>query len=183
MHKLAAIEVLGNNYRQALDYLRQSERHLKSAGDSIYATVNQVWLGALTLEFGEPKLAQNHFLKALFQMQRTGLELAEHIEISYCLQGLANLAAMEQQQERMARLLGAVEAERERLGGMANHWFPDLDVLSAALRYEQLAGEPVDMKVYRQAWEIGRHSNLPDSVDFALDLPEGIDWLDDEAGK
>lgn len=183
LHKLAAIEVVRSNIPAAHDYLVQSDRFLTESGDGIYVTVNLVWLGVLSLALRKDAEAKHYFYRALAHMIRTGFDLTEHIEISYCLQGIADLAAIEQQPARMARLLGAVEAERESLGGMANHWFPDLDVKLAAQRYEQLANVPAEMVSFQQAWDTGRQSSLPESVDFALDTAGDIDWLDEEAGK
>jgi non-specific serine/threonine protein kinase len=182
LHKLAAIEVLNDHFEQALAYLAQSEHHLMQAGDGIYATVNLVWLGILSQKLEQFADSKRHFLRALFQMQHTGFEFAEHIEISYCLQGLAELAAIEQQPERMAQLLGAVEVERELLGGMASHWFKDMVVNAAVGRYEELAGEAVELNHFTQMWHIGRQRTLMQSVVYALDVPESWDWLD-EAGK
>lgn len=171
-HKFAGIEVVGGNFDTALCYLQKSEHELLLAGDGIYATVNQVWLGALLFDRGEFAQAKVHYLKALQHMQRAGLDLSEYIGISYCLQGLAYVAAIEQMPERMAQLLGAVELEREWLGGMANHWFPPLDVQSAIARYEQLAGAPIDLNYFNHFWHTGRQRTLAQSVAFALILQE-----------
>jgi non-specific serine/threonine protein kinase len=182
LHKLAAIEIVSGNNERALEYFKQSDRYLSAAGDGIYVSVNRVWLGVLSLGLRDPAQARACFNGALLQMKRTGLDLVEHIEISYCLQGLADLAALEQQPARMAQLLGAVERERERLGGMANHWFPDLDLAAAAERYAQLAGAPADKALFRQNWMHGRRRTLEHNVAFALD-PDLIEWLDEDAGK
>jgi predicted ATPase/DNA-binding XRE family transcriptional regulator len=182
LHKLAAIEVVSNDYARALHYYMESDRYLVAAGDGIYVSVNLVWLGVISFALRNYTQAHDYFSRALMQMKRTGLDLVEHIEISYCLQGLADLAAVEQQPARMAQLLGAVEMERERLGGMANHWFPDLNVQAAAQRYEQLAGESVDMPLFQHNWKVGRQRSAAHNVAYALN-PDGIDWLDDETGK
>lgn len=171
-HKFAGIEVVDGNHSAALCYLQQSERELLLAGDAIYATVNRVWLGALLFQRGEPAQAKSHYLTAMTAMQQAGLDLSEYIGISYCLQGLAYIAAMEQQQERMAQLLGAVELEREWLGGMANHWFPPLSVNAAAARYVELAGAPADPQIFSYFWQKGRQRTLAQSVAFALALPK-----------
>jgi non-specific serine/threonine protein kinase len=171
-HKLAGIEVVDGNYDAALCCLQQSELELLQAGDAIYATVNRVWLGTLLFDRGDYARAKAHYLTALAAMQRAGLDLSEYIAISYCLQGLADVAAMEQQQERMAQLLGAVELEREWLGGMANHWFPPLDVNAGAARYAEMAGAPADPQTYRYFWQKGRQRTLAQSVVFALALPK-----------
>lgn len=171
-HKFAAIEVVSGNLDVALCYLQQSERELMKAGDGIYATVNRVWLGALLFHCKEFSQARQHYLTALQHMQRAGLDLSEYIAISYALQGLADVAAIEGQPERTAQLLGAVELEREWLGGMANHWFPALDVQAGIARYEAMAGMCVDATLFNHFWHKGRQRTLAQSVAFALTLPE-----------
>ncbi len=171
-HKCAAVEVVSGDYEAALQHFQQSERELLKAGDGIYATVTQVWIGALLFDRGDCVLARLRYLNALQHMQRTGLDLSEYIAISYCLQGLAYISGIEQFPERMAQLLGAVELEREWLGGMANHWFPLLDMQAGAARYEALAGTPVDLNLFSYFWQKGRRRTLAHSVAYALAVPE-----------
>jgi non-specific serine/threonine protein kinase len=183
LHKLAAIEIVRNNIASARDYLVQSDWALAQTGDGIYVSLNLVWLGVTSLVLRDDAQARHYFYRALSLMKRTGFDLTEHIQISYCLQGLADLAAIDQQPERMARLLGAVEAERETLGGMANHWFPNLDAGAAEERYAQLSGSTADSHAFHRAWALGRQSSLPESVEEALGQSDGIEWLDEDADK
>jgi predicted ATPase len=93
---------------------------LEEQGLSNYEQIGDVWLGIiLAWNVGVNATALGRFADArkhLTNCLRTGLELGNRWGASYPLEALATLAVAERQYDRAARLFGAGEAQRSRIG-------------------------------------------------------------------
>jgi predicted ATPase len=97
---------------------------------------------------------------ALFQ------ELGDRQTSVHCLEGFAALAAAQSQPERAVRLLGAVTAERELIGG------PGSPGRRTSLgRLLDTARQSVGAEAYAAAWSDGRAMPLEQAIAYALEAP------------
>jgi non-specific serine/threonine protein kinase len=169
MHKLGAVELGHGHFEEAERLLSASASHLMDAGDREFTLVTQIWLGNTALKINRHDRARQAYVAALRLCEQIGLDLVEHNSVWYCLVGLSELAAVARQPLRMARLLGAVERERETLGGVPLLWFVALDCGGGLERYGALSGEAADPVAYDAAWREGRAMRIDRVITYAME--------------
>ena len=92
--------------------LQEAFEHLKALGDLRGLIRVAVGLGRIALDKHELPLARIHWHEMLSLAQEVGDKWA----VAHCLDGFAGLATLEHQPELAARLFGAADGLRERIG-------------------------------------------------------------------
>jgi non-specific serine/threonine protein kinase len=116
-------------------------------------------LGLVMLDVGHLTRARSLLVEAISTAHRVGHQFA----INVSLEGLAGLAAAQQQLERALHLAGAASAAREATGlPLPPHFQVRLN------RWLGPARRRVGTKAANRAWELGRKLSLPEAIDYAI---------------
>jgi DNA-binding CsgD family transcriptional regulator len=139
---------LTGDYARAASLLEEAITLCDSAGEQRTAALARLSLGEVVRMQGEPMRAALLLADALGRFQRMGDTTGG---IAECWEGLAGVAAT-LDPVRAARLLGAADALRERLGhplapALHPRYAATLDIVRSAL----------ESAVFAAAWEAGRH--------------------------
>ncbi len=95
-------------------------------------------------------------------------ELGHHIGTTFCLEGLAGVAGMEQNPRRAARLFGAAASLRESVQApLAPVNKPYMDSMIA------LVQKQLDPAAFAAAWEAGRAMTMEQTIEYAVSNPDG----------
>jgi non-specific serine/threonine protein kinase len=142
----------------------------EAAGHERNAATFHVALGDLLRDEGDGSRAARHFGKALRWFQRIGETSAGTLE---CWEGLAGIA-VRTDPVRAARLLGAAEALRERVGhplepALQPRYDVTLDLVRSTLASAVLAA----------AWDAGRRLSVEQATTEALSIAGGSSPPDD----
>jgi predicted ATPase/DNA-binding SARP family transcriptional activator len=146
-------------YETARPLFEESLALQRELGDRARMAVSLYSLGRVAQQQGDCPQAISHLQESL----RYCREAANLQMIADCLEGLAGVAGTLDQPERMARLFGAAEALRERVGSSTfpigrGEYERDLGTSSDALGEEAFAA----------AWAAGRVMSIEDAIDVAL---------------
>lgn len=123
-------------------------------------------LGSVECEMGRAAQAEALFAESLRVVWRFGFG----VEGVACLEGLARAAAMRDQPERAARLLGASAARRQEMG-MSLSPVTQLDHTHALDVAQQSLGDVA----FAAEWDSGRAMSLDESITYALADDQGRD--------
>jgi tetratricopeptide (TPR) repeat protein len=116
-------------------------------------------LGETTLAQGNAALAANHLAEALELFR----DMGDRMGISWCIAGLAGVAAVNEEPERAAWLWGAAEALRQSIG--ARH------APAIRLTHERLQAEvrkQLGEGVFNTKWAEGQAASITQAIDEAL---------------
>jgi predicted ATPase/DNA-binding XRE family transcriptional regulator len=156
---LGELSLREGHYGQARAYLEESLSLARERGWGEYYWI-LVHLGYAVLRQGDPARARSLFIEALQSFQ----EIGSKIGVTLALEGLASLAAAQEQPEQAARLFAWTDAMREKLENP--RWPPeqaevdrDLATIKAQL------GEAA----FAAAHAAGRAMTLEQAVAYALD--------------
>jgi hypothetical protein len=116
------------------------------------------YLGTMGRYDGDVQAAQAFHIRSL----TIGRELAYYRGIAACLESVAGLAAVRQQPDRAARLCGAAESLRARVGYLRRPF--DQADLQATLAAARAALGP---EAFAAAWSEGRATSLDQAVQYA----------------
>jgi predicted ATPase/class 3 adenylate cyclase len=122
-------------------------------------------LGQTELELGNPAAARDHYREALLLAVRFGKRLAP----MYGLFGLAQVAMVEGEPERAARLFGAAEALRDSMGAVLEDVDRDLYERNVAATKDALTDD-----AFKTAWSEGRAMDLETASQLALSDPGNV---------
>lgn len=116
-------------------------------------------LASATHRHGDDARAKQLFAEGLNASMQVGLR-SEAVE---CLEGLAGVAAAQDEPERAVRLFGAVDALRQVFrGALARAWRGNYGTDLA------LARAQLDEERFNALWQQGRAMNLADAIQYAL---------------
>ncbi len=127
-----------------------------------------IWMvGHVQAKLGHVEAKQGDFARALSAFQESldvGRRLAEVMIIGVSLEGFAWIASAQGCGERAARLIGASEGLRERIGGMLlPEWRADHDWGAATARSQ------IGDDAFTLAWADGHAMSLERAVEYAAD--------------
>jgi non-specific serine/threonine protein kinase len=139
--------------------LEESLPILREAKDATFTSQALMALGLVMVDVGQLTRARTLLVEALSIARRASY----HFVINLALEGLAGLAAAQQQHERALHLAGAASAAREAagMGPLPAHFHPRL------YRWLAPARRRVGTKAANQAWELGRKLSLPEAMAYA----------------
>jgi non-specific serine/threonine protein kinase len=139
--------------------LEESLNGLREAKDVTFTAQALMALGLVMLDVGHLTRARSLLVEAISTAHRVGHQFA----INVSLEGLAGLAAAQQQLERALHLAGAASAAREATGlPLPPHFQVRLN------RWLGPARRRVGTKAANRAWELGRKLSLPEAIDYAI---------------
>jgi non-specific serine/threonine protein kinase len=139
--------------------LKDSLPILREAKDATFTSQALMALGLVMVDVGQLTQARTLFVEALSIAHRSSNQFA----INLSLEGLAGLAAAQQQHQRALHLAGAASAARDATGmrPLPAHFHPRLYSWLAPARRR------VGTKAANQAWELGRKLSLPEAMAYA----------------
>ncbi len=94
------------------------------------------------------------------------VEIGDEGNVAYCLEGLAAIAADEDELERAARLWGAAEALLENAEVLTSPHVPDRSLHQRQVADARARLEP---EAWQKAWAQGRAMTLEQAVEYALE--------------
>jgi len=116
-------------------------------------------LGKAAARQGNYELAHGRFEESALLLR----ELGDRRNLVKCVEGLAGIAVTHEQMERAARLFGASEAAREKLGTpLPASYRPNYEHAIAALAAE------VDEQQMEKWWNEGRAMTMEQAIEYAL---------------
>ncbi len=149
------------DYTRADALFEESLALNRASGYTHSIAVNLTNLGLNALNQGHAATARAHLQESLVRVR----DLGDKIGIAYNLQGMAGVAALHAQPERVARLWGAAEALREVIGAPRQ----SEDEQAVARARAQL-----DEAAWQAAWAEGRAMSLEQAIAYALEMaPRG----------
>jgi hypothetical protein len=128
----------------------------REVGDDMGVAIAVSNLGAVALEHQDSTRAQDLLQDALARYRALG----DQDGLAHCLEGLAAVAALQGRPAYAARLAGAAEALRERVGAVLSP--------SDRSRHERRlapARAALDEAAFARAWQQGRSTPLEELVD------------------
>jgi predicted ATPase/DNA-binding CsgD family transcriptional regulator len=139
--------------------LKDSLPILRQAKDATFTSQALMALGLVMVDVGQLTQARTLFVEALSIAHRSSNQFA----INLTLEGLAGLAAAQQQHQRALHLAGAASAARDATGmrPLPAHFHPRLYSWLAPARRR------VGTKAASEAWELGRKLSLPEAMAYA----------------
>jgi len=158
-HILGLWALARGDWPRARAYLEAGLAGARDIGSDQMTGNSLVDLGVLALYEGLEDDAFHLFVEGLESARRTGWQ----INIAYCASGLASIAAARGDTETAARLFGAAEGVKERVGAQIQPYARPAYDQGAALVRDRLA-EPA----IAAAWAAGRAMSEGDAVSFAL---------------
>jgi hypothetical protein len=162
LYWLGVLTAAQGDHQQAQTLFERSLATLEPTGDRWAAAHPISRLAHLELLRGEYAQATDRYRGALLAR----VELGDARSIPLCLDGLAWVACAEGRVERAARLLGAEEALRERVGAIVPAVIQAEHDRAAATVRASLP-EPA----LAALWQEGRAMTLPQAVAYALEEP------------
>lgn len=162
LNHLGHVAMLQGDIQRARQFYRESQAVYEAWGVPRYLGVAHD-LHAL----GEAALAQNLGAQAVspfWEALRLFRDLGERAGIAWCLAGLAGVAVLEEDPERAARLWGAAETLRQRLGCR-----PAPAIRVTHQRLQQAARDQLGSAAFEAAWAKGRALSLDAAVSLALE--------------
>jgi hypothetical protein len=94
------------------------------------------------------------------------LEVGDHANIAYCLEGLAAVAVARDEVDRAARLLSAAQRLREGLAAAVYTYRPDLSLRERTMDAARVRlGEPK----FEEMWAQGEAMSFEQTIDYALE--------------
>ena len=156
---LGLVAAARGDYATARSHLEQSAVMRRRLGDKIYLTYSLGWLALVAVRLGDLAAAR----AALEEGVAVRRALGDEGGLAASFQGLAALAAAEGKAVKAARLFGAAEKVRERVG--AN--LPNSELVeyhhNVAVARAQLSEDE-----FTAAWAEGRAMSLEEALDDAL---------------
>ncbi len=139
--------------------LKDSLPILREAKDATFTSQALMALGLVMVDVGQLTQARTLLVEALSIAHRSSNQFA----INLSLEGLAGLAAAQQQHQRALHLAGAASAARDATGmrPLPAHFHPRLYSWLAPARRR------VGTKAANEAWELGRKLALPEAMAYA----------------
>jgi len=154
-HNIAEIEFHRGHYAQAVDRYQDSLRIFRELGDQWAVVASLHGLAVTVLRQGDLRSAA----KALRECLRLASEVGENYWLAESLEGLAVVAEGSRQPDRAARLLGAADTLRRRIGApLQQPSRPDYESLLDLL-HAQLAAD-----AFVRAWEAGQRLTVEQAV-------------------
>jgi predicted ATPase len=161
---LGVVDIELGQYDRAKMLLEEGLATLEKVGDKHRIGIALSSLGLVALKAGDYSLAASHYRASLLMQQ----ELGDKKRIAECLTGLAAVAIKQHHFQEAARLLAAVEALLETIGGR-------LDLAERTLYDESLSNlqQTLGQHLFANVWTEGRMLSLNGVVDLALASIEG----------
>lgn len=162
LNHLGHVALMREDFQLARQFYRDSRAVYEAWGAPRYLRVAHD-LHAL----GETGLAQHLGVQAvtlLWEALRLFRDLGELPGVAWCLAGLAGVAVLDEDPERAARLWGAAEALRQRLG-----FRPAPAIRVTHQRLQQIARDQVGAVVFDAAWAEGEALSLDAAIGLALE--------------
>ena len=133
------------------------------ARDVVYVVLHP--LAAVARAEGDHERAARLLVEGL----TLSVEIGDENNVAYCLEGLAAIAADENELERAARLWGAAEALLEKIEVLTYPHVPD-----RSLHQRQVADarDRLKAEAWKEAWAQGRAMTLEQAVEYALENDE-----------
>jgi DNA-binding NarL/FixJ family response regulator len=159
LNHLARVAYYESGYATARAQHEESLAMRRECGDQWGIAHSLSDLADVALAQGEYQTARKSLMESLSIFQ----ELGDRQTAVHCLEGFAAVAAAHSQPERAVRLLGAVAAVRDAMGG------PGSPARRANLE-RILAGahHSLSAEAYAAAWAAGRAMPLDEAVDYTL---------------
>jgi tetratricopeptide (TPR) repeat protein len=142
----------GELYRESLALFHE----VSDARSIAAALANQ---GALMNDQGDARQAEAFFKGSLSILK----DLGQRDDIIECLEGFAGVAALLQQPQRGARLLGAAQALRDAIGSPMPPYKQ-----ARYKRFVAVVAATLDPKTLESDLKIGREMSLDEAIEFAL---------------
>ena len=143
-------------------FFEQSLAAAREVGDRWAAAHPTARLGDLALRRGDYPRATAFYQEALIARR----DLGDARSIPLCLDGLARVASAQNDPQRAARLLGAEEAMRERVGAIVPPMI-QAEYDWAVTRTRDSLSETA----FRTLWDEGRAMRMEEAIAYALDQP------------
>ncbi|MBI3741839.1 MAG: tetratricopeptide repeat protein [Chloroflexi bacterium] len=157
---LGNIARLRGQYDEAESLLKQAIAEFRELGDKMFVARQLVSMGRLQLAIGNQLLAEQHLREALSLFKETGAR----IFIPWSLESFAFLCTALNTPVRAARLFGAAESLREKLGT------PLVPIERKEYEsYLTSARAQLDESTFNAAWNEGRAMSMEQAVEYAME--------------
>jgi non-specific serine/threonine protein kinase len=156
LHQLGLASLIQGKYERAIWFLEKSLLLFrKISPKNLGVPWSHQELGEVGLARGDLASSMAHFVEALGTFQ----DLGERDGISWCLAGLAGVAALNEEPERAAWLWGAAEALRQSIGAG--------DARVARLTHERLQSEArkqLGEEIFNTKWAEGQTASVEEAI-------------------
>jgi non-specific serine/threonine protein kinase len=147
--------------RRAAPYLRESAKAASGAGDRFSRYIALYNRSVLAQAEGDQEGAAALFEEGLAFSREAG----DRANVAYCLEGLAAVALARGGADRAARLLGAAEHLRKRVGAAVYTYRPDRSLRE---RTAAAARARLGESGFEEAWDQERAIAFEQAVEYAL---------------
>jgi DNA-binding CsgD family transcriptional regulator/tetratricopeptide (TPR) repeat protein len=163
-HQAVACLIRGD-YSRARALGQVSADLYRKTGDRLGIGLSLGWLGLAALRDGDRHAAREHYLDSLSALR----PLQAHWVIERAYRGLAEVAHLDRDHVRAARLLGAAHASLEA-GGTLRGRFEQVDAERAMTTVRGGLGE----RAFASAWARGHATGLDEAAEVALTPGSGL---------
>lgn len=150
------------DHEEARSLVEEAREVMESLGDRPGIIKALSVLGDIFLNQGNPGAARNLYERALAILK----DLEDEWWIAWCLEGVAGVAAIQQQSTRAARLFGAAQAFRDEIGAPRPPAYRSYYERNVAVTRNLL-----DEAAFAAAWEEGQAMTSGQAIEHALEQP------------